>query len=206
MCCTQQAPELSPREKFNIYLDKFLSSWNETNPLFNKSAKDLEIEIIEKNASAQLYFASFSFPLNWTEFQYVEESDFAQGYDVTIQVKSTVEVTHEYNDGNWSFASARQYDFNTTMIEHADDYSKIIGNAWIKRLPVEKPFTEADLFKRIPPTRKFLITSRAQLQQLRERSSLRKYLISRVAGWAQVSSRTPAPASNSLYPLGFRLR
>ena len=83
----------------------------------------------------------------------MEESDFAQGYDVTIQVKSTVEVTHEYNDGNWSFASARQYDFNTTMIEHADDYSKIIGNAWIKRLPVEKPFTEADLFKRIPPNR-----------------------------------------------------
>ena len=153
VCCTQQAPELSPREKFNTYLDQFLSSWNETNPLFNKSAKDLEVEIIEKNASAQLYSASFSFPLNWTEFQYVEESDFAQGYDVTIQVKSTVEVTHEYNDGNWSFASARQYDFNTTMIEHADDYSKIIGNAWIKRLPVEKPFTEADLFKRIPPNR-----------------------------------------------------
>ena len=66
----------------------------------------------------------------------------------------------EANDGNWSFASARQYECNTTMIEHADDYSKIIGNAWIKRLPVEKPFTEGELFKESLQTRKFLITSK----------------------------------------------
>jgi hypothetical protein len=41
------------------------------------------------------------------------------------------------------------------MIENADDYSKVIGNAWIKRLPVEKPFTQEDLFKRIPPNRDY---------------------------------------------------
>ncbi len=154
-CCTQEIPELSPKEKFHIYADQFLTSWNEENPLFKKSANELEIEIIEKNASAQLYSANMKFPLNWTEFQYKEESDFAQGYDVTIQVRSQVEVSHHFNDGNWSFATARQYDYNTTMIEHADAYSKVIGNAWIKRLPVEKPFTQEELFKRIPPNRDY---------------------------------------------------
>ena len=85
----------------------------------------------------------------------MEESDFAQGYEVTIQVKSKVEVIHQYEDGNWTFASARQYDFNSTMIEHVDDYSKVIGNAWIRRLPEEKSFTVEDLYKRIPPNRNY---------------------------------------------------
>ena len=155
LCCTQQPAELSPKEKFEKYHKNFLSSWSEANPVFASSSEDLQVEIIEKNASAQLYSANLSFPLNWTEIQYMEESDFAQGYEVTIQVRSKVEVIHEYKDGNWTFASARQYDFNSTMIENADDYSKVIGNAWIKRLPVEKPFTQEDLFKRIPPNRDY---------------------------------------------------
>ena len=155
VCCTQQPTELSPEEKFEVYHKQFLSSWTETNQLFQGSSDELEIKIIEKNATAQLYSASLSFPLNWTEVQYMEESDFAQGYEVTIQVRSKVEVMHDYKDGNWTFASARQYDFNSTMIEHEDDYSKVIGNAWIKRLPVEKPFTQKELFKRIPPNRDY---------------------------------------------------
>jgi hypothetical protein len=155
VCCTQQPTELSPKEKFETYHKNFLSSWSEANPVFESSSEDLQIEIIEKNASAQLYSAILSFPLNWTEIQYMEESDFAQGYEVTIQVRSKIEVIHEYKDGNWTFASARQYDFNSTMIENADDYSKVIGNAWIKRLPVEKPFTQKELFKRIPPNRDY---------------------------------------------------
>ena len=153
--CTQQAPELSPKEKFEIYHKNFLNSWTKANPLFQSSSEELQIEVIEKNATALLYSASLSFPLNWTEVQYMEESDFAQGYEVTIQVRSKVEVMHEYKDGNWTFASARQYDFNSTMIENADDYSRVIGNAWIKRLPVEKPFTQKELFKRIPPNRDY---------------------------------------------------
>ena len=132
LSCTQQAPELSPKEKFEIYHKNFLNSWTEANPLFQSSSEELQIEVVEKNATAQLYSASLSFPLNWTEVQYMEESDFAQGYEVTIQVRSKVEVMHEYKDGNWTFAYARQYDYNTTMIEHVDDYSKIIGDAWIR--------------------------------------------------------------------------
>ena len=155
ICCSIQEPVQTPQQKFDAYLNDFLKSWNKENQLFNKKSGDLKVEIIEKNATTQSYSANLSFPLNWTEFQYVEESDFAQGYDVTIQVSSTVEVTHEYSDGNWTFASARQYDFNTTMIEHADDYSKIIGDAWIKRLPEERPFSQAELFKRIPPNRDY---------------------------------------------------
>lgn len=155
LCCTQQPAELSPKEKFEIYHKNFLNSWTKANPLFQSSSEELQIEVIEKNATAQLYSASLSFPLNWTEVQYMEESDFAQGYEVTIQVRSKVEVMHEYKDGNWTFAYARQYDYNTTMIEHVDDYSKIIGDAWIRRLPVEKPFTQTDLFKRIPPNREY---------------------------------------------------
>ena len=155
LCCTQQPAELSPKEKFEIYHKNFLNSWTKANPLFQSSSEELQIEVIEKNATAQLYSASLSFPLNWTEVQYMEESDFAQGYEVTIQVRSKVQVMHEYKDGNWTFAYARQYDYNTTMIEHVDDYSKIIGDAWIRRLPVEKPFTQTDLFKRIPPNREY---------------------------------------------------
>lgn len=155
VCCTQQATELSPEEKFEVYHKQFLSSWTEANPLFQGSSDELEIKIVEKNATAQLYSANLSFPLNWTEIQFMEESDFAQGYEVTIQVKSKVEVIHEYEDGNWTFASARQYDFNSTMIEHVDDYSKVIGNAWIRRLPEEKTFTKEDLYKRIPPNRNY---------------------------------------------------
>lgn len=155
VCCTREIPELSPKEKFQIYLNDFLDSWHQANPLFKKSAEDLVIKVIEENATTQTYSANVIFPLNWTEFQYQEESDFAQGYDAIIQIKSLIEVRHNYSDGNWSFAAARQFDFNTTMIEHANDYSKIIGNEWIKRLPVEKPFTQKELFKRIPPNRDY---------------------------------------------------
>ena len=155
VCCSQQPTELSPAEKFEAYHQQFLSSWSEANPLFQGSSDELEIKIVEKNATAQLYLANLSFPLNWTEIQYMEESDFAQGYEVIIQVKSKVEVIHEYEDGNWTFASARQYDFNSTMIEYADDFSKTIGNAWIKRLPKEKLFTKENLYKRVPPYRNY---------------------------------------------------
>jgi hypothetical protein len=155
LCCTREIPELSPEEKFEIYLKDFFNSWSEENPLFTKSDEELEIEMVEKNASSPTYSAHVVFPFNWTEFLYQEESDFAQGYETTIQIKSQIEVTHSFKDGNWSFDSARQYDFNSTMIEHADNYSKIIGDAWIKRLPAEKPFIQKELFKRIPPNRDY---------------------------------------------------
>ena len=67
VCCTQQPAELSPKEKFETYHKNFLSSWSEANPVFESSSEDLQIEISEKNASAQLYSANLSFPLNWTE-------------------------------------------------------------------------------------------------------------------------------------------
>ena len=90
------------------------------------------------------------------EFQYQEESDFAQGYDAIIQVKSNVLITHKYVDGNWTFLSAEQTDFNTTLIEVADDYSKIIADAWIRRLPSRKEFTDQkDLFSKIPPNKRY---------------------------------------------------
>lgn len=153
--CTQQPQELTPKEKFEAYHQNFLRSWTEANPLFQSSSQELQIEIIEKNATALEYSANLFFPLNWTEFQYMEESDFAQGYEFTIQMRSRVEVIHEYRDGNWTFASARQYDFNSTMIEHLDDYSETIGNAWMKRLPTEKTFEQKELFIRIPPNRDY---------------------------------------------------
>ena len=63
----------------------------------------MNITLNDDNQSGTDLIASLNFPLNWTEFQYQEESDFAQGYDAIIQVKSNVLITHKYVDGNWTF-------------------------------------------------------------------------------------------------------
>ena len=50
----------------------------------------------------------------------------------------------KYIDGNWSFSNARQFDYNATLVEVADDYSRVIANAWIKRLPKGVEFSEKE--------------------------------------------------------------
>ena len=74
----------------------------------------------------------------------MEESDFAKlqrsYHSGKIEWKSFMNMRM-----NWT--SARQYDFNSTMIEYADDFSKTIGNAWIKRLPKEKLFAKENLLQ-----------------------------------------------------------
>ena len=108
------------------------------------------------------------------------------GYDAIIQVKSNVLVTHKYVDGNWTFISAEQTDFNTTLIEVADDYSKIIADAWIRRLPSRKEFTDQkDLFPKSLQTRDIELhwfNFTGSFQQNRERSSLAKTKLPEYAG------------------------
>ena len=164
-CGKQEAP-LTPEQKFKGYFDEFLNEWREANPFFDINASSLnpivsntelnEHNGSELNSSVSQLVANFSMPVHWTEFQFVEDSEFAQGYDVMIQIQSTLEVKHRFSDGNWTFDSARQFDFNATIIDFADDYSEMIGKAWIKRLPEEKNFPETSkLFKGIPPKRDY---------------------------------------------------
>ena len=92
--------------------------------------------------------------MNWTEIQYREETEFSQEYDVTIKVRSQVEVRHLYKEGFWRFDSGRHYDFNATIVKSYSEYGTTIGKAWIGRLPKEMIFEEAEkLFRKVPPPR-----------------------------------------------------
>ena len=155
--CSPQVPEeKTPAEKLDVFLGDFSNEWYALNDRFHIKLEDMNITLNDDNQSGTDLIASLNFPLNWTEFQYQEESDFAQGYDAIIQVKSNILITHKYVDGNWTFLSAEQTDFNTTLIEVADDYSKIIADAWIRRLPSRKEFTDQkDLFSKIPPNKRY---------------------------------------------------
>ena len=155
--CSPQVPKkrLPPRNLI-FFWKIFSNEWYALNDRFHIKLEDMNITLNDDNQSGTDLIASLNFPLNWTEFQYQEESDFAQGYDAIIQVKSNVLVTHKYVDGNWTFLSAEQTDFNTTLIEVADDYSKIIADAWIRRLPSRKEFTDQkDLFSKSPPNKRY---------------------------------------------------
>ena len=116
--------------------------------------EEVDFNLAESNGSAEEFISSFSFPMNWTEIQYREETEFSQEYDVTIKVRSQVEVRHLYKEGLWRFDSGRHYDFNATIVKSYSEYSKTIGKAWIGRLPKEMIFEEAEkLFRKVPPPR-----------------------------------------------------
>jgi hypothetical protein len=155
-CSQPTLPEKSLEQKLEAHLEQFSKDWQNENNRFFMDLNKLSVQFNDQNSSIGNAIATYSFPVNWTEFQYQEESDFAQGYDAVIQVQSNVFVEHSYQDGNWTFTSAKQLDFNTTIIEVADDYSKIIADAWIKRLPKEKVFTKKlKLFSKIPPNKDY---------------------------------------------------
>ena len=144
----------TPVEEYEAFLGLFLKDWRQANELFFMDIEDIEYKLTETNASSQEFSSSFTFPLNWTEIQYREETEFSQEYDVTIKVKSEVVVTHAYKEGLWRFDSARQYDFNATIVKSYSDYSKTIGKAWIGRLPEELIFDEVSkLYRKVPPPR-----------------------------------------------------
>ena len=144
----------TPAEEYEAFLGLFLKDWRQANELFFMDIEDVDYNLTETNASSEEFSSSFTFPLNWTEIQYREETEFSQEYDVTIKVKSEVVVTHAYKEGLWRFDSARQYDFNATIVKSYSDYSKTIGKAWIGRLPEELIFDEASkLYSKVPPPR-----------------------------------------------------
>lgn len=151
--CSPEVPEeKTPAEKLDVFLDGFSNEWYALNDRFHIKPEDMNITLHDDNQSGTDLIASLNFPLNWTEFQYQEESDFAQGYDCVIQVGSQISILHNYADGNWSFKSARQSDFNATLVEVVDDYSRIIADAWVKRLPEARDFSDKEkLFQKIPP-------------------------------------------------------
>ena len=153
--CTPEAPpppEKTPNEKLDQHLNLFFQEWQEQNEHFKIKLADIDFVFSENNQTDGNLSAQIQFPFNWTEFQYQEESDFAQGYDCVIQVGSQISILHNYADGNWSFKSARQSDFNATLVEVVDDYSRIIADAWVKRLPEARDFSDKEkLFQKIPP-------------------------------------------------------
>ena len=151
-CTKEKVLEKNPSEKLEDYLNSFLKEWQSQNERFQLKLSDMKVVLADENTTDHNLTAVINFPFNWTEFQYQEESDFAQGYDAVIQISSNISITHQFYDGNWSFASASQSDFNATLIDVADDYSKIIADAWLKRLPKQRNFSEPEkLFERIPP-------------------------------------------------------
>jgi hypothetical protein len=143
--------EKTPSEKLDQHLHLFFQEWQEQNERFKIKLADININFSENNRTDGNLSAQTEFPFNWTEFQYQEESDFAQGYDCVIQVASNISILHNYSDGNWSFTAARQSDFNATLVEVADDYSRIIADAWVKRLPETRAFSDKErLFQKTP--------------------------------------------------------
>lgn len=155
LSCTQQAPvpaEKTPSQKLDDHLKLFFQKWENNNDRFRGKLVDMNVTISQNNQSGDSLIAKIIFPFNWTEYLYQEESDFAQGYDTILQVGSKISIIHEYDDGNWSYTSAIQSDFNSTIVEVADDYSKTIADAWVRRLPKERDFAEPEkLFHKIPP-------------------------------------------------------
>ncbi len=153
--CTPEAPHPTGKtltEKLDQHLHLFFQEWQKQNQRFKINLADIDIVFSENNQTDGNSSAQTQFPFNWTEFQYQEESDFAQGYDCVIQVASHISILHNYAEGNWSFTSARQSDFNATLVEVADDYSRIIADAWVKRLPEVRDFSDKEkLFQKIPP-------------------------------------------------------
>ncbi|HAD21240.1 MAG TPA: hypothetical protein DCF87_03890 [Opitutae bacterium] len=144
-------PEKTPAEKLDQHLDLFFQEWQEQNERFKINVAEIDIVFSENNQTDGNSSVQTQFPFNWTEFQYQEESDFAQGYDSIIQVASHISILHNYADGNWSFTSARQSDFNATLVDVADDYSRIIADAWVKRLPEARDFSDKEkLFQKTP--------------------------------------------------------
>jgi hypothetical protein len=143
--------EKTASEKLDQHLHLFFQEWQEQNERFKINLSDINIVFSENNQTDGNLSAQTEFPFNWTEFQYQEESDFAQGYDCVIQVASNISILHNYSDGNWSFTAARQSDFNATLVEVADDYSRIIADAWVKRLPETRAFSDKErLFQKTP--------------------------------------------------------
>ena len=143
--------EKTPSEKLDQHLHLFFQEWQEQNERFKINLADIDIVFSENNQTDGNLSAQTEFPFNWTEFQYQEESDFAQGYDCVIQVASNISILHNYSDGNWSFTAARQSDFNATLVEVADDYSRIIAGALVKRLPETRAFSDKErLFQKTP--------------------------------------------------------
>ena len=153
--CTQQTPvptEKTPSQKFNDHLDLFFQEWENNNDRFRGKLVDMNVTFSENNQSNDSLTAKIVFPFNWTEYLYQEESDFAQGYDTILQVGSKISIIYDYHDGNWSYVYATQSDFNSTLVDVADDYSKTIADAWVRRLPGERNFAEKEkLFHKIPP-------------------------------------------------------
>ena len=151
-CSEPEKAQKTPTQKFDEYIERFKADWQNENNRFQIEMGDMNVSTSEGNHSSKGLVATIQFPFNWTEFQYQEESDFAQGYDSIIQVHSKLSLYYQYMDGNWSFSHARQFDYNATLVEVADDYSRVIANAWIKRLPEERKFSEKEkLFAEIPP-------------------------------------------------------
>ena len=151
-CSELDPPKKTTSQKFDEYLEKFKKDWVNQNNRFQIEIGDMNVSTSEESLSGKDFLATIQFPFNWTEFQYQEESDFAQGYDSIIQVHTKLSLDFKYIDGNWSFSNARQFDYNATLVEVADDYSRVIANAWIKRLPKEREFFEKEkLFEEIPP-------------------------------------------------------
>ncbi len=147
-------PPSSPAEEYPDFLASFLKDWGESNELFFMKPEEVDFNLAESNGSAEELISSFNFPMNWTEIQYREETEFSQEYDVTIKVRSQVEVRHLYKEGLWRFDSGRHYDFNATIVKSYSEYSTTIGKAWIGRLPKEMIFEEAEkLFRKVPPPR-----------------------------------------------------
>lgn len=151
-CSELEKPKKTTSQKFDEYLEEFKKDWVNQNNRFQIEIGDINVSTSEGNLSDKDVLATIQFPFNWTEFQYQEESDFAQGYDSIIQVHTKLSLNFKYMDGNWSFSHARQFDYNAMLVEVADDYSMVIANAWIKRLPKERKFSEKEkLFEEIPP-------------------------------------------------------
>ena len=153
LSCTQQAPvpvEKTPSQKLEDHLELFFQKWENDNDRFRGKLVDMNVTISENNQSGKSLTAKIVFPFNWTEYLYQEESDFAQGSDTILQVGSKISIIHDYHDGNWSYTSAIQSDFNSTIVEVADDYSKTIADAWVEGFPKKETLLNRKSFSKIP--------------------------------------------------------
>ena len=134
--CTQQTPvptEKTPSQKFNDHLDLFFQEWENNNDRFRGKLVDMNVTFSENNQSNDRLTAD-CFPSIGPNIC-IRKNRFAQGYDTILQVGSKISIIYDYHDGNWSYVYATQSDFNSTLVDVADDYSKTIADAWVRRLP-----------------------------------------------------------------------